>query len=165
MSSPPSDGLVDVRADGHRRECEVILKRIVYCSQATHDVSPEELLAILDAARTHNSRAGLTGMLLYCGQSFLQLLEGDAQVLEQTYARIASDVRHTNLRLLLNAEVDAPLYPDWTMGFEHVDDEELAERVEGFTAASRYPLLNPDLITDAGVALSLLSLYARNKVA
>ncbi len=29
------------------------------------------------------------------------------------------------------------------MGFEHVDDEELAEEVEGFTAATDYPLVNP----------------------
>jgi hypothetical protein len=140
------------------------VKRIIYCSQATHDLSPDELVALLEQARLHNDHAGLSGMLLYCSQSFLQVLEGDAQALESTYSRILADPRHTNLRLLLDAEVLSPLFPDWTMGFEHVDDEELAEELDGFTAALDYPLVNPDLITNAGVAQTLLTLYAKNRV-
>jgi Sensors of blue-light using FAD len=142
----------------------VPVKRIIYCSQATHDISPDELVALLEQARRANDRAGLTGMLLYCSQSFLQVLEGEAHALEATYARILTDPRHTNLRLLLDAEVTSPLFPDWTMGFEHVDDEELAEELDGFTPAFDYPLVNPDLITNAGVAQTLLTLYAKNRV-
>ena len=50
------------------------------------------------------------------------------------------------------------------MGFDHVDDEELADSLDGFTAATVYPLVNPDLITNAGVAQTLLTLYGRNVV-
>ena len=140
------------------------MKRIIYCSQSTADVSPEELVALLELCRRNNEQAGLTGMLLYSSQSFLQVLEGDEGALATTYARILADDRHTNLRLLLNADVAAPLFPDWTMGFEHLDDEELADDLPGFTAATRYPLVNPDLITNAGVAQTLLGLYAKNRV-
>jgi hypothetical protein len=140
------------------------MKRIIYCSQATSDVSPEELVALLELSRDNNQAAGLSGMLLYCSQSFLQVLEGDEDALVATYARILADDRHTNLRMLMNAEVAAPMFPDWTMGFEHVDDEELADDLDGFTAATEYPLVNPDLITNAGVAMTLLNLYAKNKI-
>lgn len=140
------------------------MKRIIYCSQATHDLSPDELVALLETARHRNEQVGLSGMLLYCSQSFLQVLEGDASALDATYARIFADPRHTNLRLLMDATVAAPLFPDWTMGFEHVDDEELAQELDGFTPALDYPLVNPDLITNSGVALTLLGLYARNRV-
>ena len=61
-------------------------------------------------------------------------------------------------------EVTAPLFPDWTMGFEHVEDEELAEELPAFTAATEYPLVNPDLVSNAGVAQTLLKLYAKNRV-
>jgi hypothetical protein len=141
------------------------LKRIVYCSQANYDVSPDELLSLLAAARRHNERVGLSGMLLYCSQSFLQVLDGEVDVVDSTYAHICADDRHTNVRLLLDIEVEAPLFPDWTMGFEHVDDEELAQELDGFTAATKYPLVNPDLIVNAEIAVTLLSLYARNRVA
>ena len=140
------------------------MKRIIYCSQATNDLSPEELVALLELSRANNEAAGLSGMLLYSSESFLQVLEGEPAALETTYARIGVDDRHTNLRLLLDAEVSAPLFPDWTMGFEHVDDEDLAEELDGFTPATDYPLVNPDLITNAGVALTLLKLYAKNRV-
>ena len=50
------------------------------------------------------------------------------------------------------------------MGFEHIDDEELAEDLEGFTPEIEYPLVNPDLITNGGVAQTLLTLYAKNRV-
>jgi len=140
------------------------VKRIIYCSQATHDSSPEELVALLELSRSNNERAGLSGMLLYSSQSFLQVLEGGVDALATTYARIGADDRHTNLRLLLDAEVAAPMFPDWTMGFEHVDDEDLAEDLDGFTPATDYPLVNPDLISNAGVAQTLLKLYAKNRV-
>jgi hypothetical protein len=140
------------------------MRRIIYSSQATHDVGPQELTELLSVARDLNQRVGLTGMLLYCGQSFLQALEGESEALEETYARIAADDRHTNLRLLMDAEVAAPLFPDWSMGFDHVDDEELAEELDGYTPATLYPLVNPDLITNGRVAETLLTLYAKNRV-
>lgn len=140
------------------------MKRIIYCSQASYDVSPDELVSLLALSRQNNARVGLSGMLLYSSQSFLQVLEGHPEALQATYARILVDDRHTNLRLLMDTEVPAPLFPDWTMGFEHVDDEQLAEDVDGFTPAMVYPLVNPDLITNAGVAQTLLTLYAKNRV-
>jgi Sensors of blue-light using FAD len=140
------------------------VKRIIYCSQAAYDFTPDELVALLSKSRTNNERAGLSGMLLYCSQSFLQVLEGDDAALHTAYARILADDRHTNLRLLMSDDVPAPLFPDWTMGFEHVDDEDLADELDGFTPALDYPLVNPDLISNAGVAQTLLKLYAKNKV-
>ena len=140
------------------------MKRIIYCSQATSDISPEELIELLELARRNNERAGLSGMLLYCSRSFLQVLEGEPEALAATYEKIFADDRHTALRLLMHEDVPAPLFPDWTMGFEHVDDEDLAEELDGFTAATDYPLVNPDLITNAGVAQTLLKLYAKNRV-
>ena len=140
------------------------MKRIIYCSQATLDFSPDELIALLELSRANNQQSGLSGMLLYSSQSFLQMLEGDPAALEQTYSRILDDDRHVNLRLLMNSDVTARLFPDWTMGFEHIDDEELADDLEGFTPEIDYPLVNPDLITNGGVAQKLLSLYAKNRV-
>lgn len=145
------------------RQPEVIMKRVVYCSQATFDLGPEQLMTLLEVARRHNTRAGLSGLLLYSSQSFLQVLEGDGPALASTYSRILVDDRHTNVRLLLDAEVAAPMFPDWTMGFEYLEAEDLAAELTGFTPATRYPLVNPDLITNAAVAQTLLGLYGRNR--
>ena len=140
------------------------MKRIIYCSQATSDMGADDLVEMLGSARRNNEAAGLSGMLLYCSQSFLQVLDGTPAALASVYARIAADRRHTRIRLLLEGEVSVPLFPDWTMGFEHVDDESLAEHVAGFIPATGYPLVNPDLISNAGIAVTLLKLYAKNRL-
>lgn len=140
------------------------MKRMIYCSQAEIDFSPDELVELLELARLKNAEVGVTGMLLYSSQSFLQMLEGDPAALEATYGRIIADSRHSKLRLLMNVDIDVRLFPDWTMGFEHVDDEELAEDLDGFTPETEHPLVNPDLISNGGVAQALLTLYAKNRV-
>ena len=140
------------------------MKRLIYASQATEDLDPDQLVDLLSVARAGNERAGLNGMLLYCSQSFLQALEGDGAALARTYERIRADRRHTSLRLLQDLEVTERLFSNWSMGFDHVDEEELAGSLEGYTPAVTYPLMNPDLITNGKVAETLLTLYAKNTV-
>ena len=92
------------------------MKRIIYCSQSTIDFSPDELVDLLEAARQRNAGSDLSGMLLYCNQSFLQMLEGEPAALEETYRRISADDRHENLRLLMDAEISSRLFPDLDHG-------------------------------------------------
>jgi hypothetical protein len=115
-------------------------------------------------ARTANEDGG-RARLLYCSQSFLQMLEGDPAALEETYGRISLDDRHNNLRLLMDTEMSSRMFPDWTMGFAHLDEDELADEVDGFVAETEHPLVNPDLITNGEVAKRLLALYGENRVA
>lgn len=138
------------------------MRRIIYCSRATEDISPDELVELLRLSRRNNEAAGLSGMLLYSSMSFLQVLDGESAALESTYARILVDSRHCDLRLLSDTEVAKPLFPAWTMGFDHVDDDDLDQELDAFTPAVTYPLVNPNLITNAGVAQTLLTLYAKN---
>ena len=140
------------------------MRRLIYCSQSTFDFSPDELVELLRDARERNAAAGLSGMLLYCSQSFLQLLEGDPDALTETYARITADDRHARLRKLLDVETFTRLFGDWTMGFEHIDEDELVDEVEGFVAETEHPLVNPDLVTNGEVAQRLLVAYAKNRV-
>jgi hypothetical protein len=141
------------------------VRRIIYCSQSTIDFSPEELVDLLEAARDRNAESQLSGMLLYCSQSFLQMLEGEPAELEETYGRISLDDRHNNLRLLMDTEISSRMFPDWTMGFAHIDEDELADELDGYVPEIAQPLVNPDLITSGEVAKRLLALYGENRVA
>lgn len=140
------------------------MRRIIYCSQSAIDFSPEELVELLEAARDRNAQSELSGMLLYCSQSFLQMLEGDPTALKETYGRISADDRHRNLRLLMDTEISSRLFPDWTMGFTHVDEDELADELDAYVPETEYPLINPDLVSSGEVAQRLLGLYAQNRV-
>lgn len=138
--------------------------RLIYASQAAFDFAPEQLVDLLTTSRANNSRDGLSGMLLYSSQSFLQLLEGEQTTLDAAFERISGDTRHGHVRVLMRELVSAPMFPDWNMGFEHLDEDELAESILGYTPATDYPLVNPDLVVHAGVAQTLFKLYSGNRV-
>ncbi|MBP2160011.1 MULTISPECIES: BLUF domain-containing protein [Asticcacaulis] len=71
---------------------------------------------ILTASQRNNSRHGITGFLIFDKTSFLQVLEGDAPVVLETYERIKADERHADLSVIAASEVDARAFPDWAMG-------------------------------------------------
>ncbi len=139
-----------------------MLSKLIYASQAVRPMSESALADLLVSARQHNAKNHLSGMLLYSNRSFLQILEGEIDALNALYGRIAADPRHTRLRLLSRVPIAARKFPQWSMGFEHVDDDRLGESLPGFVPEKQYPLVNPDLIRNGTVAETLLDLYQRN---
>ena len=81
----------------------------------------------------------MSGMLLYCSQSFLQVLDGDPVALSSIYAQIAADSRHTRIRLLLEGEVSVPLFPDWDDGLRARRRRVIGRAVRWFHPGYRLP--------------------------
>ena len=73
------------------------------------------LNGILADARRCNARDGVTGALICRADIYLQLLEGDRDTVEATFARIAVDPRHLAVERLLAGPVEARLFPEWAM--------------------------------------------------
>src|SRR5690242_10164465 len=103
------------------------MRRIIYASRARHGFDTPELLELLDRARTVNDEHGVTGMLVYAGQSFLQLFEGEDGEVELVWDRIRLDDRHTDLRVLADGGVERRQFADWSMGFEHPSASDLEQ--------------------------------------
>ena len=133
---------------------------IVYASRAVRTLTETDLSRLLTGAQARNRSDGITGMLLYAQDSFLQQLEGEDAAVEETFARIAGDERHTDVRVLSRREVDARRFPGWTMGFEHPEADSLSERLPGYRPPGGTSLPSFELIFDAEVAEALLGLYA-----
>ena len=139
-----------------------MLYRLIYASQATGPQSDGDLVALLKEARANNALRGVTGLLLYSSQSFLQVLEGAKEDVEAIYAKIEQDRRHQSIRLLTRSTVESRKFDQWSRGFEHIDEDQLAKALPGFKAATEYPLVNPALIKNGAIAETLLTLYQRN---
>jgi len=90
---------------------------IVYVSAAIIDLEESQLLRLLSRSRASNERAGITGVLLYGGGRFLQVLEGPAPAVRALYGRIATDPRHGHLELLADGPVPRREFADWHMSF------------------------------------------------
>jgi len=74
-----------------------MLSTIIYRSQLTSCVSPERLQALVDHASSKNLAIQVTGILLFDGQHFFQVLEGTMEAVLDVYQRISEDDRHFNL--------------------------------------------------------------------
>lgn len=96
-----------------------------YISTPTRPMSTEDLMQILNSARTNNIQLGVSGMLLFTGSEFIQTLEGEEKVVEDLLATIKKDPRHRDLRIIEKKEINAREYADWTMGFKRVGKEDL----------------------------------------
>jgi hypothetical protein len=108
---------------------EILLKtlsHLIYSSSADSKMSAAELRAILDRARTMNTRLDITGILLHTEGSYFQVLEGDAEAIDSIYAKIAHDKRHTNVVLIVREPIASRSFADWSMGFASVTSKDVA---------------------------------------
>lgn len=105
---------------------------LVYVSSATREMSEEDLLYLLEQSRDRNKRQNVTGMLLYAGGNFFQVLEGDKKDVEEIYAAIVSDERNTGNIELIKENINERTFPDWSMGFKHLTSQNKAS-IEGYT--------------------------------
>ena len=101
----------------------------MYISTAPR-LSREDIDQILESAQRNNAANGVTGMLIYNGRNFLQLLEGDEADLIALMVRIMHDPRHTGVSVLHQAEVRERAFPEWTMRRIALADDSAKRRVE-----------------------------------
>lgn len=101
--------------------------RLVYISQTVKPFSTDELMALLRECRDSNVKNDLTGVLLYCNECFIQVLEGKEEDINRTFALIKKDKRHKNVTELDRSYISEPQFKDWTMGFEEMDESQLSQ--------------------------------------
>ena len=96
------------------------LQQLLYVSAARPGLSQAEVDAILASARSHNAAQGITGLLLCIDESFLQVLEGPEAKVQELFARIGRDPRHSQVLCLLNQPALRRDFPDWSMGYDRL---------------------------------------------
>lgn len=109
-----------------------MLTQLCYVSSAIRLMSASDLADIMSVARRKNDNTEVTGMLLYKDLSFLQVLEGPSEAVHAAYRQIRQDPRHTKVRLLFEHRIDEREFPDWTMGFQNLDHEDV-ETLGGYS--------------------------------
>jgi len=99
------------------------LRRVLYLSEATTPLSRSELLALNFHAATNNAQRGITGLLLYSGGNFMQVIEGRPDRVGEIMRIVRADPRHLNIRTLVDEIAPERLFAQWSMGL--LDTERL----------------------------------------
>jgi Sensors of blue-light using FAD len=114
-----------VPAVKHALMARSFLHSFVYVSTATKPFSTEELAHMLAQSRERNQKREITGMLLYKDGCFMQAFEGERGMVRELHMKIERDSRHRNLVVLLDGPIARREFPDWTMGFKNLGDEDM----------------------------------------
>lgn len=98
---------------------------LIYVSTSVKLLNDEELLDILKVSRENNSSREVTGLLLYKGGNFMQVLEGPDEVVEALYEMIKTDPRHKDVFVLSREQISNRQFPAWEMAFQNLDNPEV----------------------------------------
>jgi hypothetical protein len=96
------------------------LKSLTYTSRAQLDLGDEDLLAIHESARHFNALNGVTGLLIFDGGRFLQIVEGPEDAVGELVERLRRDTRHSAFEVRDERHVSQRSFPDWAMELVHV---------------------------------------------
>ncbi|ELY4871735.1 diguanylate phosphodiesterase [Cronobacter sakazakii] len=71
-----------------------MLSTLIYRSRLKGDIDQASLQAIVRQAQTRNAQMQVSGILVFDGHQFLQVLEGPLHAVEALFGRISQDERH-----------------------------------------------------------------------
>lgn len=91
------------------------LKTLAYTSLARLDLRAGELVDIHPTARRLNALDGITGMLMFNGSRFLQIIEGAQEAIDNLLERLRRDGRHSALEVRDERVVAERAFLDWSM--------------------------------------------------
>ncbi|MGA2685989.1 MAG: BLUF domain-containing protein [Verrucomicrobiota bacterium] len=137
------------------------LYRIVYTSTATEPLGRTELMELLKGSVRRNTRAGITGLLLYQGGAFMQVLEGEKAALVELFEKISHDPRHRHIIRLIQGPIQERYFPNSAMAFRDLDSPEL-RRLPGYSEFLNTPLNGELLAKDIPTCTRLLLLFKQN---
>jgi hypothetical protein len=96
------------------------LKTLTYTSRARLDFTPGDLADIQETARHLNALDGITGLLIFDGVRFLQIVEGSEEAVADLVERLRADSRHSAIEIRDERIVAERSFPDWSMELVNV---------------------------------------------
>jgi hypothetical protein len=129
--------------------------RLTYVSTCKTGLVLADVRAILAIATKSNAESGITGMLYWSGDYFMQTLEGERAAVTVCFNRVCRDARHTDVELVNAVPMAKRWFGEWSMGFTQLlapHRLQLANGAQGF---------NPYLL-DANELPETLAVLTRN---
>jgi hypothetical protein len=102
---------------------------LIYASRSSEYFHEHEIPDLLQQVRIANAKQEFTGMLLYIGGSFLQVLEGQPGMVDAAFSKILKDKRHTQVTLIANESIPERTFEGWTMMHKTLDPVEAGELI------------------------------------
>lgn len=128
---------------------------IIYVSKVRVPLDRHQLKLLSEEAANNNALHQITGMLVYNGEHFMQLIEGEKSVIEKLLEVIESDERHSDLVVIRRKEEQTRECPDWSMRYYTIP-------IEGVGAANEtFQSMPKDFQADTRIVFTSFASLAR----
>lgn len=97
------------------------MKSVLYVSVADPEMGIDDIASLVSHSQSRNSADGITGVMLYNGVNFMQLIEGAAATIDSCYNRIKADPRHSGVVTLRDTPIAVREFPEWAMRYSLVE--------------------------------------------
>jgi hypothetical protein len=132
-----------------------MLHHIIYLSRATVAFNEQQLQQLLRQANSRNQALGVTGMLLYGQEQFLQVLEGEQALVQPLYEHIRQDPRHRDVTTFADKQIAHRAFKDWAMAY-HPQDPQQFQQFAGLVSLADLWVERPNLTQADQQLLQLL---------
>jgi len=109
---------------------------LVYTSLCAPDSRPDDVQQILQSSHINNPATGVTGLLCFDGQRYVQILEGPKDAVNTLYDKIHADPRHREIELLHMGGIESRSFDDWRMAYESMPNNTLGPLAEQMAVMS-----------------------------
>ena len=112
------------------------LQELIYTSVTTLHQGEDKVQAILSTSVRKNEIQSITGLLMFDGQRYIQILEGERDQVERLYEEITKDPRHGQLEMLHTGSITQRAFQTWRMAYEAMPAgllDQLAENMAVFS--------------------------------
>lgn len=99
------------------------MHHIAYASRAVRSKISANLKTLCQESATYNHRVGITGLLVFDGVRYLQLIEGEYAAIRQLMDKIARDNRHEKIVYMFDEPIAERAFEQWDMacvGFRYI---------------------------------------------
>ncbi|TMO57965.1 BLUF domain-containing protein [Pseudoalteromonas phenolica] len=117
-----------------------MLIEFIFTSATPAPLAWTELEVLRHECERRNKIEGITGMLLYDGKNFMQVIEGQEQKVLALFRLIASDSRHCNVEAIISNPIENRNFKSWSMGVITLDENNQTQQVTELTGKSKKPL-------------------------
>ncbi len=109
---------------------QVQLYQLVYKSKASKEFDAANIGEFLSIIQNANKQLGITGLLIFDGEHFLQVLEGRFSVISKLMSSIQLDPRHSHVVTLLKEPIPKREYEQWAMQLLAKRPESMAKIID-----------------------------------
>ena len=93
-----------------------MLVRLLYASRPAEKPDDAVLGSIFAQSRRNNPPRGITGVLCFAPDVYIQVLEGGRDAVCELFSTLVGDARHRQVRILAYEEIAERRFGGWTMG-------------------------------------------------